>query len=223
MYDWKKQKFVEDKMDEYLSHDNTTDIASDPAYQQYRSQYLDLGKQMTDYTANMVDSMTGSYGNDYSKLVNQQAYQQYVGAINDLNPQFESVAASKRSAELQQLLNQMSLSRSMTDQGSGVYLPVAEKVTNDLGPWQTLYDLGTLKEEEWNAASDAYKYDDNGNPYKDYTAYLEDELRHAVTPDPETGAIAWHPENSLLIKPGLLKEYMKEKERSAAKDRRATK
>lgn len=63
------------------------DFNADPMYQQYKDQYTQQGKMaMLDTTAQAA-AMSGGYGNSYAATAGNQAYQAYLGQLNNVIPQ----------------------------------------------------------------------------------------------------------------------------------------
>lgn len=59
------------------------DINGDMLYQAYRDQYMRNGKQAMQDSIGSAAALTGGYGNSYAANVGNQAYQQWLGGLND--------------------------------------------------------------------------------------------------------------------------------------------
>lgn len=84
-------------------------VSGDGLYQQYKNQYVGLGKQaMRDTTAKAAD-LTGGYGNSYGVAAGNQAYQGYLNQLNGMVPELYNIALQRYQNENQQLMNNYSL------------------------------------------------------------------------------------------------------------------
>lgn len=122
MYDWRKKEFMQDKVTDYLNR-KPVDISQDPAFQQYRDQYLKMGQQINADTARMVDQYAGGYDNTYAQNVGKQAYQKYVAQLNNIAPSFQSAAAAIHKGQGDQMLQKLSLAQNIWDRE---HQPVAQ-------------------------------------------------------------------------------------------------
>ena len=59
------------------------DVNGDQLYQAYRDQYMQNGKQAMLDAQGAASALTGGYGNSYGANAGSQAYQQYLGQMND--------------------------------------------------------------------------------------------------------------------------------------------
>lgn len=62
------------------------DLNGDMLYRQMADQYTQLGQQAMMDTMGQASALTGGYGNSYAQSVGNQAYQQYLAALNDQIP-----------------------------------------------------------------------------------------------------------------------------------------
>ena len=60
--------------------------SEDPLYQNYRDQYLRLGRRAMEDTMGNAAGLTGGYGSSYATGAGQQAYQDYMTRLNDVLP-----------------------------------------------------------------------------------------------------------------------------------------
>ena len=63
------------------------DLNGDLLYRQMADRYTQLGQQAMRDTMGQAAALTGGYGNSYANQVGNQAYQQYLTALNDNIPQ----------------------------------------------------------------------------------------------------------------------------------------
>lgn len=202
MYDWRKKEFMQDKVTDYLNR-NPADISQDPAFQKYRDQYLKIGQQINADTAKLVDQYAGGYDNTYAQNVGKQAYQKYVAQLNNIAPSFQSAAEARYKGQGDQMLQQLSLAQSIWDREHQPVSfdygynnqPVQMSNEDILGPYIGLTDIGMLTPDQWRASGDK-----EFASYEDYaSSFMQDMTKEGV----------WAPEIGLLIKPELMKEYLK--------------
>lgn len=62
------------------------DPEADMLYQQYRDQYQKLGRQAMEDTAGQAAGLTGGYGSTYGQTAGAEAYEAYLGRLNDVLP-----------------------------------------------------------------------------------------------------------------------------------------
>lgn len=103
-------------------------LNSDALYQQYKDQYVKLGQMASADVMGQAAGMTGGYGNSYAVTAGQQAYQDYLGRINDKAPEFYAQALAQYNQEGQDLLNRYSVTGDMADTEYGRY-------QDDLSQW----------------------------------------------------------------------------------------
>lgn len=85
------------------------DLNGDMLYQQYRSQYQNLGQRAMRDTMGQAAALTGGYGNTYAQNVGQQAYNQYLTQLNDKIPELYSLARSNYDADTADLYRRYQL------------------------------------------------------------------------------------------------------------------
>lgn len=93
-------------MNAYLNRGAFTyDLNADALYQQYKNQYVNLGKMAMMDTMGQAAALTGGYGNSYASTAGNQAYQGYLQGLNDKIPDLYQLALNRYQAEGDQLLN----------------------------------------------------------------------------------------------------------------------
>ena len=96
----------EDILDRILNRaDFSYDLGGDALYQQYKDQYMQQGKLAMQDTMGQAAALTGGYGNSYAQTVGQQAYDQYLGRLNEVVPELYSLARSRYTQEGNDLWN----------------------------------------------------------------------------------------------------------------------
>lgn len=81
------------------------DPGSDPLYQAYKNQYVQGGRLAMQDTMGQAAALTGGYGSSYASTAGNQAYQQYLGGLNDKLLDLQSNALARYEAEGNRLQN----------------------------------------------------------------------------------------------------------------------
>lgn len=85
------------------------DLNGDLLYRQMADRYTQLGQQAMRDTMGQAAALTGGYGNSYANQVGNQAYQQYMTALNDNVPQLWDRAYQAYMNEGDQLMQKYEL------------------------------------------------------------------------------------------------------------------
>ena len=85
------------------------DLNGDLLYRQAADQYAQLGQQAMRDTMGTASALTGGYGNSYAQQAGNQAYQQYLTALNQQIPEYYDRALQAYQAEGDRLLAQYQL------------------------------------------------------------------------------------------------------------------
>ncbi len=115
------------------------DVNSDALYQQYREQYMRQGALAMEDTMGKAAALTGGYGNSYAQAVGQQAYQNYVGYLNDRIPELYDRAFARYQQEGQDMLDKYALMVSGDDREYGRYQDALSRYFTELGMAQDRY------------------------------------------------------------------------------------
>lgn len=134
------------------------DMASDPMYQQYKSQYVQAGKQAMQDTMGQAAMLTGGYGNSYAQTAGQQSYDAYLQQLGDKMPELYDMALDAYNAEGDRLATNYGL---LSDAYSREY----SEYQDDYNRW--------LNERDY--AADRY-YDERSFDYGQYGDVLNTEL-----------------------------------------------
>lgn len=95
---------LKDALDKIANREKFTyDLNGDALYQQYKNQYMQLGKLAMADTMGQASALTGGYGNSYASTAGNQAYQQYLSRLNDKVPDLYNLALQKYQMEGDQL------------------------------------------------------------------------------------------------------------------------
>lgn len=173
------------------------DVNGDALYQQYKDQYVNMGKLASADAMGQAAAMTGGYGNSYAQSVGQQTYQGYLQQLTDKIPELYQLALNKYNSEGDELRNQYSvLSDDRTTKygewSDGYNRKVAErdyygtdyynKYNQEYGAYTDKY--GRLK-DQYSIAADAYNTGFN----QDYTKW-ESALNQLIDQRDYTGKVA---------------------------------
>lgn len=106
-YQSKWQSNIDALMDKILNREEFSyDLNADALYNQYKDQYMQQGKIAMEDTMGQVAAMTGGYGNSYAATVGNQAYQAYLGKLNEVVPELYQMALDRYTREGENLYNQ---------------------------------------------------------------------------------------------------------------------
>ena len=75
------------------------DPTQDSLYQQYREQYLNLGRLAMEDTMGKAAALTGGYGNSYAQTAGQQSYEAYMQQLGSVIPELYDRAYDRYTAE----------------------------------------------------------------------------------------------------------------------------
>lgn len=150
---------IQDIYDKIMNRkDFSYDLNADPTYQQYRQQYVNLGKQAMQDTMGNAAALTGGYGNSYASTAGNQAYQQYLTHLNDIVPDLEANAYARYLQEGQDMRNQYDLAADRENTAYGRYMDALNDYYN-----------------QYALANDAYNTERNFDygKYADQLAYWQ--------------------------------------------------
>ena len=124
---WENQ--INDYLNQIQNRDPFSyDMNSDALYNQYKDQYIQQGRMAMMDTMGQAAAMTGGYGNSYAQTVGQQAYNQYLGQLNEVMPELYGMAYDRYQQEGQDLLNMYGIYMDRENQEYGRY-------QDELGNW----------------------------------------------------------------------------------------
>lgn len=149
------------------------DLQGDMLYRQYADQYSQMGQTAMRDAMGTAAGLTGGYGNSWAGTVGNQAYQQYLGQLNAMIPDFYDRAYQRWLDEGDNMLNQyqLALSRVPTGGGGGT--------DNEEGTAGTLEDLFATGDQTLR---------NNGQATMTFEQYLSQMdptyIQGALAPDP---------------------------------------
>jgi len=116
------------------------DINSDALYRQYETQYRRQGRRAMEDTLGRAAGMTGGYGNSYAQTAGNQAYQSYLGQLNDKLPQLYSAALERWKQEGRQLQDSYDRAQAQEEKSYSRYQDTLDAYRKDLSFLQTQAD-----------------------------------------------------------------------------------
>ena len=162
---------MNDALDRVLNREKFSyDLNSDAIYNQYKNQYINLGKLAMQDTMGQAAALTGGYGNSYAATAGNQAYQGYLQQLNKVVPDLYQMALNQYNAEGDNLMNQYSM---LANQYNTEYGEYRDKVSD----WNTQRDYltGLYNDER---TYDYGIYSDNRDfSYTDYWNNLQMEYQ----------------------------------------------
>lgn len=109
------------------------DLQGDMLYRQYADQYSQMGQTAMRDAMGTAAGLTGGYGNSWAGSVGNQAYQQYLGQLNAMIPDFYDRAYQRWLDEGDNMLNQYQLALSRVPTGGGGGVSTAAGANTDTG------------------------------------------------------------------------------------------
>lgn len=151
------------------------DINGDALYQQYRTQYQNMGQRAMRDTMGQAAALTGGYGNTYAQNVGQQAYNQYLTQLNDKIPELYQLARSNYDADTNDLYRRYQLAgdRYESDKNDLYqrYSLTKDRDDTDYGRWQDRLNSWQSDVELYNSLFQNERNFDY-NLWNDNIAYL---------------------------------------------------
>lgn len=121
-YTYKNAAEMEKVRDQYMNREDFKyDLGSDMLYQQARDQYKALGKMAMQDTIGRASSLTGGYANSYAASAGNQAYNQYLQALNENIPDYYAMALDAYDRAGNNLLNKYNIYQTEESEGYNRY------------------------------------------------------------------------------------------------------
>lgn len=141
------------------------DVTSDLLYNQYKNNYMNLGKMAMQDTMGQAAALTGGYGSSYMQNVGQQAYQGYLQKLNDVVPQLYDSAYGRYQQDKNDAYANWQTLQALEEQDYNRYMDEYNKFNAEYD--RLLNEYNTAYDREYNQ----YQYEDQ----MDYQRY-QDEL-----------------------------------------------
>lgn len=132
------------------------DFNGDPLYQNYKDQYVKLGKEAAMNATASVAGLTGGYGNSYGATAASQANQQYLTKLNDIIPELYDAALNKYQMEVDNNYKQFSALQSEENRLYGQHRDDVSDYYSDWGNLESGYSTA-LNQENWQKEFDYQK------------------------------------------------------------------
>ena len=122
------------------------DVNGDALYQQYKDQYVNLGKMASADVMGQASAMTGGYGNSYAQTVGQQTYQGYLQQLTDKIPELYQIALSKYNSEGEELYNRLGAYGNLYNTEYGEHRDTVADSKDQLSHYTNLYGIKSNEE-----------------------------------------------------------------------------
>lgn len=97
------------------------DLNTDMLYNQYKDQYINLGRNAMMDTMGQAAALTGGYGSSYAQSVGQQQYDAYLQKLNEEIPELYALALNKYKMEGDQLRENFDITNQLSERDYGRY------------------------------------------------------------------------------------------------------
>lgn len=128
------------------------DMNADPAYQQYKAQYTQLGNQAMRDTMGQAAALTGGYGNSYASTAGNQAYQSYLNQLNSAVPSLYAQALQQYQNQGAQMTSNLSALQNQEQIAYGQHQDAVNNYYTGLNSQLSQYD--TLYDQDYGAYQD---------------------------------------------------------------------
>lgn len=148
------------------------DLNGDLLYRQMADRYTQLGQQAMRDTMGQAAALTGGYGNSYANQVGNQAYQQYLTALNDNIPKLWDRAYQVYQDQGDQLMQQYQLAaahpeyvNALAPRTYSVSAPAEEEEAETTASNQAAYNMALMNA---GLLTDAAGVSAATNPFNNY-------------------------------------------------------
>lgn len=119
----------------------TYNAEDDPLYNQYKEQYTSMGQQAMQDTMGEAAALTGGYGSSYASTAGNQAYQAYLGQLNNKIPELYQLALDKYNNETNDMYSRMNLYQNLDDTDYGRHRDDVSDYYTDLNNAENRYNM----------------------------------------------------------------------------------
>lgn len=128
---------------------------ADPMYQQYKTQYQQMGERAMADTMGNVAQLSGGYGNSYAQTAGHQQYNQHMQQLNNVIPALRDAAHSMYQAEGNEMKNQLAMIEGMDEKEYGLY---RDEVADYNQEYNRLYnEAQNMEDEEYTKYLNDYR------------------------------------------------------------------
>ena len=125
---------LDNKLGDILNNpDFNYDVQKDPMFQQYKQEYIDLGKEAVQNNVQAASQLTGGYGESYSAKAASQANQRYITEMSERIPQLMEAAMNKYQMERENNYKQFGALQGEENRLYGQYRDTVEDYYKDYG------------------------------------------------------------------------------------------
>ncbi len=135
----------------------TYNVQADPLYSQYKKTYTAQGKQAMEDSVGNASALTGGYGNSYAQTAGINAYNSYLGKLNDVVPELYAAAYSRYEDELDRLESKLGYLTAKDKEEYSRYLDRYSFYNDEVNSLRDLYlqeyknDIN-IQDSEWESA-----------------------------------------------------------------------
>lgn len=177
-FNYSNQDAYQSAMDAILNRKGFSyDLNGDALYQQYKNQYMALGKQAMTDTMGKAAALTGGFGNSYAATAGNQAYLGYMQQLGDVVPELYSLALSAYNAEGDRLNNNYNLLATDRETQRGEWNDRYNQLVNDRGYYSDSYN--NAYSQDYSMWNDNRNYD-TSQYWNEYNAGYQTD-RDAIT------------------------------------------
>lgn len=138
---------INDKLKEIINNKGFSyDVESDPNYQNYKQNYIQLGKDVVKTSVNASDDLSGGYANSYGDKAASEANQQYITKMTERIPQLMNAAMQKYQMEQENAYKQFSALQNEESRNYGQYRDKVSDYYKDLEGLNTSYSQALAQE-----------------------------------------------------------------------------
>jgi len=135
------QEKMQELVDRLLNRqDFTYHPEEDALYRNYRSHYLQLGRQAMQDAMGEAAALTGGYGNSYAQSVGQQAYAGQLQQLQEKIPQLYELALSRYRQQGEAISDKLSALQKQEETGYSRYRDQLEGWNKEVSRLQSLYE-----------------------------------------------------------------------------------
>lgn len=158
---------ISSKLNEIVSGKNFTyDAEKDPVYQQYKNEYVKLGKDVVQNAVKGAAELTGGYGESYSAAAASEANQQYLTRMSERIPELMNAAMNKYQMEQENNYRQFGALQNEESRQYGQYRDTVSDYENDVAGLTKGYQSALAQENNQRDFDYAKERDEVSDSHK---------------------------------------------------------
>lgn len=158
-FNYSRQEALDNAVNSILNRgDFNYDINGDSLYNQYKDNYMNLGRLAMQDAMGQASAMTGGYGNSYASSVGNQAYQGYISQLNDVIPQLYSLALDRYNAEGDRIMNQYGILSDDRANEYGLYNDDYNRAVTDRGYYTDMFNNASAMKTDDERYREGFDY-----------------------------------------------------------------